>query len=78
MSEKLSKIQYEIVGELCKSISLLGGKSDLIGTISSWGDTLPESEVLALIKVWNDFTVNELKERIELDSANYFRHPTVS
>ena len=78
MSRKLSKIQYKIVGELCKSISLLGGKSDLIGTISSWGDTLSESEVLALIKDWNDFTANELKERIDLNSTNYFRHSTIS
>jgi len=78
MDEKLSEAQHKIVGEICKSISLLGGKSDLIGTIASWGDTLSESEVLSLIKTWNDSAENELKSRIDLNSTNYHRHSAVS
>jgi hypothetical protein len=55
----------EIVNELYRSLVLLGAESDLLGTVGSWGDSLPEDDVLANLKGWNEATVKELKERIE-------------
>jgi hypothetical protein len=54
-----------IVGELYRALVLLGAESDLLGTVGSWGDSLPEEDVLANLKGWNEATVRELKERIE-------------
>lgn len=57
-------IETEIISEINKSLILLGAKSDLIGTISSWKDTLSDEQVLASLKSWNQATKEELKERI--------------
>jgi hypothetical protein len=44
---------------------LLGAKSDLLGTVGSWGDTLPDENVLAALKSWNNEALSEVKGRIE-------------
>lgn len=51
--EKLDKIQYKIINELCESISMLGGGSGLLACLGSWGDTLPQDEVLKMLRDWN-------------------------
>lgn len=51
--EKLTPIQYEIICELSKAIATLGGKSDIQSVLGSWGDTLPQSDVLAMLKQYN-------------------------
>jgi hypothetical protein len=51
--EKLSPIQYRIVEEIIEAIDILGGKNDLTTALCSWGDTLPQSEVLLMLKEWN-------------------------
>jgi hypothetical protein len=55
----------EIVSELYRTLVLLGAGSDLLGTIGSWGDSLPEGNVLSGLKAWNDATLAEFKQRIE-------------
>jgi len=50
---KLTDTQYEIIGELATAMSALGASSGLLAIVSSWGDTLPEIEILAMIKDWN-------------------------
>jgi hypothetical protein len=55
----------EIVSELYRSLVLLGAESDLLGTVGSWGDSLPEEDVVANLRGWNEATVKELKGRIE-------------
>ena len=51
--EKLTDIQYEIIGELATAMNALGASGGLLAIVGSWGDTLPEIEILAMIKDWN-------------------------
>jgi hypothetical protein len=53
-----------IVQELYRALVLLGSDSDLLGTVGSWGDSLPETEVLAGLRAWNEHSLRELRERI--------------
>jgi len=55
----------EIVHELYRTLVLLGAGSDLLGTVGSWGDSLPEGDVLANLKGWNEATLKEVRQRIE-------------
>ena len=55
----------EIVSEIYRSLVLLGAESDLLGVVGSWGDSLPEQDVLADLKGWNEATAKQLKQRIE-------------
>ncbi|MCG8814043.1 hypothetical protein G1K66_12330 [Tenacibaculum finnmarkense] len=58
---EFSESQYEIISEIIKSTILLGAKSDLTGTISSWGDTISDKEVLSCLKSWNEAESLRLK-----------------
>lgn len=51
--EQLSPIQYAIIKELCTAVDILKGGSGLLAILGSWGDTLPESEILSMLKEWN-------------------------
>jgi hypothetical protein len=55
----------EIIAEVYRAFVLLGAGNDLLGTIGSWGDSLPETDVLSGLRAWNDGTVAEIKGRIE-------------
>lgn len=59
----------EIINEIIKSISLLGGKSDLIGSLASWNDTQTDEETLSNLKLWNQSKRDELNERLELSNC---------
>lgn len=50
---KLTDTQYEILGELIKAMSALGASGGLLAIVGSWGDTLPEIEILEMLKDWN-------------------------
>lgn len=52
--ETLSTTQYKIVEQIIEAIDILGGKNDLTTPLCSWGDTLPEREVLEMLKLWNE------------------------
>ena len=39
--------------ELYEAIRKLGAKSDLLGIVGSYGDTLPDDEVLHALRRWN-------------------------
>ena len=72
-----------IVAEVYRAIELLGGQSDLLALIGSWGDTMPDGEVLAELRAWNDDKLKELEERVaflrsvqEQRDANAARGPT--
>jgi hypothetical protein len=54
----------QIVSEIYRSLVLLGAGSDLLGAVGSWGNSLPESDVLSELRAWNDATVAEVKGRI--------------
>lgn len=66
---KFNESQNEILYEITKSISLLGAKSDLIGTLASWGDTQTDEETLNNLKSWNEWKSSELKERLMLSDS---------
>ena len=51
--EKLSPMGYEIVQEISKVLDRLGAERGVFAAIHSWGDTLPEGEVLQLLKGQN-------------------------
>lgn len=64
-----NKSQIEILNEIIRSISLLGAKSDLLGTLSSWGDSQTDEETLNNLKSWNEWKMSELKERFDLSNC---------
>ena len=51
MSEEL-----EIRKEIYRAIQKLGGKSDILAIIGSWGDSLTDEELLHELKMWNKLT----------------------
>lgn len=51
--EQLKPVQYEIVKEIANSLSALGAPGGLLAAISSWGDTLPEQDILSMLQEWN-------------------------
>lgn len=57
--EKLPQIQLDIIGEISKSLELLGANSGLMACVGSWGDTLPQEDILQMLKEWNDKAVKE-------------------
>lgn len=50
-------LNKEIKSEIVKAIVRLGGKSDLIATINSWGEEMPDEDTLADLKKWNNVTL---------------------
>lgn len=50
------KFTSEIIAEIVRAIELLGGSSDIIGTINSWNDTLDDHDVWRLLQEWNKVT----------------------
>lgn len=55
----------EIVSEIYRALVLLGAENDLLGTVGSWGQSLPEADVLANLRAWNEAVSAQVKERIE-------------
>jgi hypothetical protein len=55
----------EIVQELYRTLVLLGADNGLLGTVGSWGDSLPDEDVLENLRAWNDATLQEITQRIE-------------
>ena len=60
----MSTPNREIVGELYRTLVLLGADNGLLGTVGSWGQ-LPDEDVIANLKGWNGATLKELTGRIE-------------
>ena len=50
---KFNNVQNDIITEITQAIINLGGTSGLVANIQSWGDTLPDADVLANLKDWN-------------------------
>jgi hypothetical protein len=63
--ERVNAVNPEIKSEIYRSLVLLGAESDLLSTVGSWGESLPDEDVLANLKAWNDATLKESRERIE-------------
>jgi len=54
----------EIIGELYRALVLLGAQADLLGTVGSWKDCLPDEDVLSGLRAWNEDHLKTLKGRI--------------
>jgi hypothetical protein len=67
----------QIVSELYRSLVLLGADNGLLGTVGSWGESLPDEDVLANLKAWNEGTLKETTGRIEHYGMS-FHHPADS
>lgn len=50
----MTDIQLKIIDQIATSVNLLGGHYQLEAAIRSWGDTLDEEDVLALVTEWNE------------------------
>jgi hypothetical protein len=65
METVTGRLDTEIIGEIYRSLVLLGADHELLGSVGSWGDSLPDSEVLAGVQAWNRATLAEIKACIE-------------
>lgn len=52
----MSTVNREVVSEIYKAMKHMGAESDLLGIVGSWGDSLPEANVLAMLRGWNEAT----------------------
>ena len=53
-SDGMTPTQELIVGELYKAMKDLGAPPKLLGVVGSWGDTLSDADVLAMLRAWNE------------------------
>jgi hypothetical protein len=66
-------LKREVVNELYRALVLLGADNDLLGTVGSWGNSLPDEDVLANLQGWNEATLIETRQRIEHYEMSYRR-----
>ena len=52
--ETLSSVQYEIIKEISRAFDRLNAERGVFVAIHPWGDTLPEIEILQMLKDQND------------------------
>lgn len=72
-----SELYGEIKAEIYRSLVLLGADNGLLGTVASWGEELPDHDVLLNLRGWNKETLKESKGRIEHYGMT-FPHPVCS
>lgn len=51
-----------IVKCLYYCIAALGGQSDILGVIGSWGDSLPDEDVLLMLEDWLNEQLSQIKD----------------
>jgi hypothetical protein len=66
-------LNRDIVAELYRTLVLLGADAGLLGTIGSWGTSLPDQDVLANLRGWNETSLRETTERIEHYGMSFHR-----
>ena len=57
----MDEVTGQITQELYKALERLGAKSDLLGIVGSWGDSLPDQDVLQMIRAWNEATTKRIE-----------------
>ena len=63
--EKKISNDIEFVQKLSLCLHLLDAESDIISTVSSWRDTLPDEDVLGALDSWLDATLSEKQRSIQ-------------
>lgn len=61
-----TEIDHEIVTELYQMLGYLGCKCGILSIIGSWKDTLPDSDILLMLKGANNDLKEELVDRLSL------------
>ena len=51
--EKLSETQIAIIDEISRAFDRLGAERGIFAALHSWGDTMPDLEVLQMLKEQN-------------------------
>lgn len=51
---KFTLIQSEIIAEISRTFDRLGAERGVFAALHSWGDTMPDSEVLQMLKELNN------------------------
>lgn len=51
---KFTQIQNEIIAEISRTFDRLGAERGVFVALHSWGDTMPDSEVLQMLKELNN------------------------
>lgn len=47
------KFQVGIINEIAETLAMFGAGSDLMAIVGSWGDTLPQEDILEMWREWN-------------------------
>jgi len=63
----LTETEEELFYQMKRAIGLLGGGSDILGTLNSRGDTLTDEETLMSVTHWNDLTEKEIIFSADID-----------
>ena len=53
-SDRYTEQQLAIIQQMYIAAEKLGAKSDLLGIIGSWGDTLDDDDILTHMREWNE------------------------
>lgn len=59
----MSNTKDKIIHQLGETIRLLGGQSDILGTVFSQGDTQPDEQVLELVQRFNEAVLRERQNK---------------
>ncbi len=59
----MADLKAQIAREVCRALKALGADWELLSTVGSYGDTLDDEDVLALLRSWNAKTVPLVRTR---------------
>jgi hypothetical protein len=59
----MADLKTQIARELCRALKTLGASGELLSTVGSYGDTLDDEDVLALLGSWNAKTMPLVRVR---------------
>ena len=51
--QQLTEIQYKIINQISIAVQGLGGNSDILSILGSWGETLDDDFILKLLEYYN-------------------------
>ena len=67
--ERQADCKATVASELYEALKKLGAKSDLLGLVGSYGDTLEDEEVLDRLRKWNDLYARTEREEAKNGKA---------
>lgn len=53
MSNEMTETQLRIIGQMYKAFENLGADMDILSLVGSFGDTLPDDEILEMFEQYN-------------------------